>query len=232
MKKSLQLNDPTALASLRYGKDGLIPAVVQDANTEQVLILAYMNEESLKKTLDTGLACFWSRSRSELWTKGETSGNYLHVQCILYDCDDDALVVQVLPVGPACHTGETSCFYRTLASSEGAAKPTADVLSYIEQTVYARKENPKEGSYTNYLLDCGIDKICKKVGEEATETVIAAKNEDKNEIAAEAADLLYHLTVLLASENMHLNDVYAVLEARHGKVSEIKNQGKAKRGEY
>lgn len=217
--------------TITYGPDGLVPAIVQDYHTRAVLMLAYMNRESLQKTLDTGLATFWSRSRKELWTKGETSGNLLHVAEIAYDCDADALLIQAIPDGPACHTGHTSCFYRTLYENPDLLTGNSDILTQIARTIRERQENPKPDSYTNYLLSEGIDKICKKVGEEATETVIAAKNANPGEIAAEAADLVYHLEVLLAERGMSLNDLYAVLQGRHGKKSEIKRLGKAKRGE-
>lgn len=217
--------------NLVFDKNNLIPAIVQDYYTREVLILAYMNEESLKKTLSTNLATFWSRSRQELWTKGETSGNFLEVVKIDYDCDQDALLVEVIPKGPACHTGHTSCFYRTLYINNEIEPGNLTILKEIADTIKERKANPSKESYTNYLLREGIDKVCKKVGEEATETVIAAKNDNKKNLAEEAGDLIYHLEVLLAQKNMTLNDVYKVLQARHGKKSEIKDQGKAKRGE-
>ena len=217
--------------NLKFDQKGLIPAIVQDYHTRQVLILAYMNKESLEKTLKTKLATFWSRSRNELWTKGETSGNFLEVVKILYDCDEDALLVEVIPKGPACHTGHTSCFYRDYYVNPEIENGNVNILNTIFKTISDRKNNPKEDSYTNYLLSEGTDKICKKVGEEATEVVIAAKNQNKIEIADEMGDLLYHLEVLLAKNEMSLNDVYKILEKRHGKKSEIKRLGKKKRGE-
>ncbi len=215
---------------LKFDEKGLIPTIVQDYYTRQVLILAYMNKESLAKTIKTNLATFWSRSRQELWTKGETSGNFLEVVKIDYDCDQDALLVEVIPKGPACHTGHTSCFFRNYYTNSKITPGNVNILNTITKTINERKENPSEESYTNYLFSEGIDKICKKVGEEATEVVIAAKNENKKEIADEAGDLLYHLEVLLAQSNMNMNDVYRILEKRHGKKSEIKRLGKAKRG--
>lgn len=215
----------------KFDEKGLIPAISQDYYTREVLMLAYMNKESLEKTIKTNLATFWSRSRQELWTKGETSGNYLEVVSIDYDCDKDALLLQVIPKGPACHTGNISCFYRQLYQNEQIKLGNSDILTEITNTIKDRQENPNAESYTNYLLSEGIDKICKKVGEEATETVIAAKNHNKEEIAAEAGDLIYHLEVLLAKEDMDLNDVYKVLQQRHGKKSEIKRLGKSKRGD-
>lgn len=217
--------------NIKYDEKGLVPAIVQDYYTRQVLMLAYMNKESLLKTLETKKATFWSRSRQELWCKGETSGNFLNVVDIDYDCDQDALLVQAIPEGPACHTGNISCFYRTLYNNPEVISGNSDILKQIEQTIKERMKNPDEESYTNYLLSEGIDKICKKVGEEATETVIAAKNHNKEEIAAEAGDLIYHLEVLLAKEGMTLDDIYRTLQKRHGKKSEIKRQGKAKRGD-
>jgi phosphoribosyl-ATP pyrophosphohydrolase/phosphoribosyl-AMP cyclohydrolase len=219
------------LEKLQYKENGLIPCIVQDYYTRQVLILAYMNEEALKMTLEGKHATFWSRSRQELWTKGETSGNFLTPVRMEYDCDEDALLLEVIPAGPACHTGNTSCFYRTLWSSPEHDTGNSEILRDIEETIHARIENPEEGSYTNYLLSEGTDKICKKVGEEATETVIAAKNEDPEEIASEASDLLYHLAVLLADAQIGYDQLYQVLTKRHGKKSEIKRLGKAKRGE-
>lgn len=216
---------------LKYDQNGLIPAVVQDYYTREVLILAYMNKESLEKTLKTNLATFWSRSRQELWTKGETSGNFLEVVKIKYDCDEDALLLEVIPKGPSCHTGHISCFYRDYYINDSLNKGNLTILKEIEDTIESRRNNPDKESYTNYLLKEGLDKICKKVGEEATETVIAAKNDNKKEIAAEAGDLIYHLEVLLAERGMTLKDVYEVLQSRHGKKSEIKTEGKAKRGD-
>ena len=215
---------------LKFDKNGLIPCIVQDYSTRQVLILAYMNKESLTMTLESGRVTFWSRSRSELWTKGETSGNFLTLVSLEYDCDEDTLLAEVIPAGPACHTGNTSCFYRTLWSNPQLDLGNSSILCEIEQTIRERIENPEEGSYTNYLLSEGTDKICKKVGEEATETVIAAKNEDPDEIASEASDLLYHLAVLLADADIGYDDLYRTLTKRHGKKSEIKRLGKAKRG--
>lgn len=216
---------------LKFDEKGLIPCIVQDYQTRQVLILAYMNREAVELTMTTGKATFFSRSRQEMWVKGETSGNFLTPVRLYYDCDEDALLLDVIPAGPACHTGHTSCFYRMLWEEPEINTGNSEILTDIEKTVYDRKANPKEGSYTNYLLDQGIDKICKKVGEEATETVIAAKNGDPAEIAAEAGDLLYHLSVLLGCEEMNYADIYKVLQNRHGKKSEIKTLGKAKRGE-
>ncbi|MEG0379958.1 MAG: bifunctional phosphoribosyl-AMP cyclohydrolase/phosphoribosyl-ATP diphosphatase HisIE, partial [Eubacterium sp.] len=182
---------------LKYNHHGLIPAVLQDYYTRQVLMVAYMNKESLAKTLETGKATFWSRSRQELWTKGETSGNYQEVVAIDYDCDADTLLIQVLSKGPACHTGNTSCFYRNLYSNTEKLTGNVDIIHQLAAQVQDRRVHPAEGSYTNYLFNKGVDKICKKIGEESAETIIAAKNNSKEELTYEASDLLYHLTVLL-----------------------------------
>ena len=200
---------------LKFNHHGLIPAVLQDYYTRQVLMVAYMNREALDKTLETGKAPFWSRSRKELWTKGETSGNYQEVVAIDYDCDADTLLVQVLPKGPACHTGETSCFYRNLYTNEEKATGNVDIIHKLAVQVQDRRENPVEGSYTNYLFREGVDKICKKIGEESAETIIAAKNDSKEELTYEASDLLYHLTVLLNNQGVTFDDLFAELTKRH-----------------
>ena len=200
---------------LKFNHHGLIPAVLQDYYTRQVLMVAYMNREALDKTLESGKATFWSRSRKELWTKGETSGNYQEVVAIDYDCDADTLLVQVLPKGPACHTGETSCFYRNLYTNEEKATGNVDIIHKLADQVQDRRENPVEGSYTNYLFREGVDKICKKIGEESAETIIAAKNDSKEELTYEACDLLYHLTVLLNNQGVTFDDLFAELTKRH-----------------
>ena len=200
---------------LKFNHHGLIPAVLQDYYTRQVLMVAYMNKEALDKTLETGKATFWSRSRKELWTKGETSGNYQEVVAIDYDCDADTLLVQVLPKGPACHTGETSCFYRNLYTNEEKATGNMDIIHKLADQVQDRRENPVEGSYTNYLFREGVDKICKKIGEESAETIIAAKNDSKEELTYEASDLLYHLAVLLNNQGVTFDDLFVELTKRH-----------------
>ena len=206
------------LKDIKFDKDGLVPAIVQDKNTKEVLMVAYMNEETLKQTLETKKATFWSRSRQEVWVKGATSGNYLNVEEVRVDCDQDALVVLVLPEGPACHTGERSCFYRKIADSVLAEdKKDYDasyVLNELVEVAQDRKANPQPGSYTNYLFDKGEDKILKKVGEEAAEVVIAGKNRSVDEISYETADLLYHLSVMLVDNGMTWQDVYRELEKR------------------
>ncbi len=203
---------------LKFDEKGLIPAVVQDKSTKEVLMVAYMNKESLKMTLETAKATFFSRSRNELWIKGETSGNYMHVESIKVDCDGDTLVVFVKPDGPACHTGNRSCFYRRIDNdsliTDTKQAGTSDILMREQAVIIDRKLNPEEDSYTNYLFNKGEDKILKKVGEEAAEVVIAGKNRDKDEIKYETADLLYHLSVMLVDNDMTWNDIFAEMESR------------------
>lgn len=200
---------------LKYDDNGLIPAVLQDYYTRKVLMVAYMNKEAFENTLKSKKATFWSRSRQALWTKGETSGNYQEVVAIDYDCDADTLLIQVLPKGPACHTGNTSCFYRNLYTNTEKATGNVDIIHTLSDQIQDRKNNPKEGSYTNYLLSEGVDKICKKIGEESAETIIAAKNNSKEEITYEASDLLYHLAVLLNNQGVTYDDLFAELTKRH-----------------
>ncbi|MBR3850171.1 MAG: bifunctional phosphoribosyl-AMP cyclohydrolase/phosphoribosyl-ATP diphosphatase HisIE [Oscillospiraceae bacterium] len=197
---------------LKFDEKGLIPAIVTDALSGRVLTLAYMNRESLQKTLETGLTCFWSRSRQTLWLKGETSGNYQHVVSITADCDKDALLVKVEPDGPACHLGTTSCFANPLWQSDERNEFSADGLMEL---LAGRKANLPEGSYTTYLFQKGIDKILKKVGEESTEVIIAAKAEDKKETIYEIADLAYHVMVLMTEAGITLEDVRRELASRH-----------------
>ncbi len=202
---------------IKFDEKGLVPAVVQDATDGRVLMLAYMNRESMEKTLETGKTWFFSRSRQKLWNKGETSGHYQQVKEILVDCDEDALVIKVDQTGPACHTGNQSCFFRKVEDgklTEYVQPATASILDEVYAVVKDRMENPKEGSYTNYLIDTGIDKILKKVGEECSETIIAAKNAEPSEIAPETSDLLYHLIVMIAERGMTMEDIYAELKHR------------------
>lgn len=201
---------------LKFDEKGLIPAVVQDADTKEVLMVAYMNAESYQKSVETGHATFWSRSRKELWEKGATSGNYLNIQEIRVDCDEDCLLVLAKPEGPACHTGNRSCFYRKAEgdSLTEVTEDSGDILSHLIAVAQDRKKNPQPGSYTNYLFEKGPDKILKKVGEEACEVVIAGKNQAKDEISYETADLLYHLTVMLVDNDMTWNDIFEELEKR------------------
>ncbi|MDN4526211.1 bifunctional phosphoribosyl-AMP cyclohydrolase/phosphoribosyl-ATP diphosphatase HisIE [Fictibacillus fluitans] len=220
------------LSSIKFDEKGLIPAIVQDARTKKVLTLAYMNEESLQKTLEIGETVFYSRSRQELWHKGETSGNTQKVIDIHVDCDQDALVVFVDPKGPACHTGSESCFGAVDRSEAEASGKTSygdivpgkegtaqgksqDILNVLQGLIAEREREMPEGAYTTYLFDKGVDKILKKVGEEASEVIIAAKNRDKEELKWEAADLIYHLLVLLQEQKLPFTEVLGVLEERH-----------------
>ena len=203
-----------------FAKGELIPAVVQDYKTKEVLMLAYMNEQSLLKTLETGYTWFYSRSRKELWNKGATSGHVQKVIKIDYDCDEDALLVFVDQTGAACHTGNRSCFYRTLVENEGV--PEANPLVSLEAVIADRKMNPEEGSYTCYLFEKGLDKVLKKVGEECAETIIAAKNGDNVELNGEVNDLLYHLMVMMNICELPLDDVMAELEKRSLKIGNLK----------
>ncbi|MBS7390342.1 MAG: bifunctional phosphoribosyl-AMP cyclohydrolase/phosphoribosyl-ATP diphosphatase HisIE [Candidatus Fimenecus sp.] len=197
---------------LKFDEKGLIPAIVVDAKTKKVLTLAYMNRESLEISLEKELTCFWSRSRSELWLKGETSGNYQHIVSITADCDNDALVVLVEPDGPACHTGSYSCFTKPVFQSEERSEFSYEGLMEL---IRGRKTNPQDGSYTTYLFNKGLDKILKKVGEESTEVIIAAKAEDKKETVYEIADLAYHIMVLMVETGISLDDIRDELASRH-----------------
>jgi len=206
------------MKDLKFDEKGLIPAVVQDAVSKEVLTVAYMNEESLNKTLETRETWFYSRSRKQLWHKGETSGNIQIVKEIRYDCDGDALVVLVEPKGPACHKGEYSCFHQELlGKSKNVAHNRFAIMNILEEVIAKREMERPEGSYTTYLFDKGIDKILKKVGEEAAEIIIAAKNENHEELKWEVADFLFHLMVLLREQKLSLDDVLQVLEERHNK---------------
>lgn len=200
--------------NIRFDGKGLIPAVVQDALTGEVLTVAYMNEESFQKSVETGETWFYSRSRQELWHKGATSGNTQKIIDMTLDCDGDSLVVRVKPAGPACHTGERSCFNEKVYESDDKAVGT-QILSVLEGLIAARDEERPEGAYTTYLFEEGVDKILKKVGEESAEVIIAAKNRDKEELKWETADLLYHTLVLLREQKLPLADVMGVLEERH-----------------
>ncbi|KZM55174.1 bifunctional phosphoribosyl-AMP cyclohydrolase/phosphoribosyl-ATP diphosphatase HisIE [Aeribacillus pallidus] len=203
------------IAELKFDENGLIPAVVQDAVSKEVLTVAYMNEESLKKTLETKETWFYSRSRQKLWHKGETSGNTQTVQEIRYDCDKDALVVLVNPNGPACHTGQYSCFSKENGGQVDGSR--FDIINKLEAVIAEREAERPEGSYTTYLFEKGLDKILKKVGEEASEVIIAAKNRSHDELKWEAADLLFHLLVLLREQKLPLDEVLKVLKERHEK---------------
>ncbi|MBR3848759.1 MAG: bifunctional phosphoribosyl-AMP cyclohydrolase/phosphoribosyl-ATP diphosphatase HisIE [Oscillospiraceae bacterium] len=200
------------IESLKFDERGLIPAIVVDAETKRVLTLAYMNRESLKISMEKELTCFWSRSREELWLKGETSGNYQHIVSITADCDRDALVVMVEPDGPACHKGTFSCFEEKIFESEERHEFSLEGLINL---IKGRKEEKTEGSYTTYLFEKGLDKILKKVGEESTEVIIAAKAEDKAETIYEIADLAYHVMVLMIEAGIDLSDIHRELASRH-----------------
>jgi phosphoribosyl-AMP cyclohydrolase / phosphoribosyl-ATP pyrophosphohydrolase len=203
---------------VKFDEQGLIPAIVQDARTRRVLTLAYMNAESLGRTLETNETCFWSRSRQQLWHKGETSGNTQRVVEIRQDCDSDALVVLVEPACPACHTGKRSCFYRDLEGAEtdraGSDDNLGTVLDELYDLIESRRRDRPEGSYTTYLFDQGLDKILKKLGEETSETIIAAKNDEKAPLVSEIADLLYHLLVVLVGRGISLDDIRGELISR------------------
>jgi len=205
-----------SLDKIRYDEHGLVPAIVQDAVSGEVLMLAYMNEESLTKTLGTGHTHFWSRSRQELWHKGETSGHFQKVKRISLDCDGDALLVQVEQEGAACHTGNRSCFYTEAHKVPEATRPISDTLGSLMRVIHSRHTDMPEGSYTTTLFRDGLDRILKKVGEEAGEVIIAAKNQSVQELAWESADLLYHLLVLLEQQGMSMQDVCGELEKRVG----------------
>ena len=197
---------------LKFDEKGLIPAIVVDKASKRVLTLAYMNRESLEISMEKGLTCFFSRSRQELWLKGETSGNYQHIVSITADCDKDALTVVVRPDGPACHLGTFSCFENPVWQSSELSEFSLEML--MEQ-LRGRKEEPKEGSYTSYLFEKGIDKILKKVGEESTEVIIAGKADDKRETVYEIADLTYHVMVLMLQMGISLEDIHNELASRH-----------------
>jgi len=209
-----------------FGKDGLLPAVVQDAESGEILMLAYMNEEALRRTLETGKSHFWSRSREALWRKGETSGNEQTVEEIRLDCDGDALLLVVEQKGVACHTGRRSCFYRklkggTVAAADARAtfplRGRSAILQRVHDVIMERKRHPKEGSYTSELFSAGQEKILKKVSEEASEVLIASMGEDRAQVIYEVADLLYHVLVLLGFHAIPLAAIYDELEGRYGK---------------
>ncbi len=234
------------LNELKFDINGLIPAIAQDNKTNEVLMLAYMNKESIEKTLSTGKAHYWSRSRNKIWQKGETSGHFQYVEEITIDCDGDAILLKVVQEGNACHTGNKSCFYRFIANSEKIngdkricnaevinekkgeivespesighinlnSKAEPEILGELYKVIADRKNNPKEGSYTNYLFEKGLDKILKKIGEEASEVIIAAKNNSFNELKYEISDLVYHVIVLMVEQELKLDDIYEELKGR------------------
>ncbi|MRH42578.1 bifunctional phosphoribosyl-AMP cyclohydrolase/phosphoribosyl-ATP diphosphatase HisIE [Aquibacillus halophilus] len=210
---------------------GLIPAIIVDDNTNETLMLAYMNKASFEKSIETKQTWFYSRSRQELWNKGATSGNTQAIQSIQLDCDNDTLLIRVIPKGPACHTGERTCFYQSIDLTNGTVRDNkanhkidSDIFEVIMSEVEERKKVKVENSYTNYLFEKGIDKIGKKVIEEAGEVVIAAKNEDKQEIINEVSDLIYHSFVLMADQGVTLNDVKKELSNRFSKKGNNKGE--------
>ncbi len=208
------------MIDLKYNSDGLIPAIVQDHYTKKVLMLAYMNAQSLDISINEGKTCFYSRSRGELWRKGETSGNYQNIVSIRTDCDRDTLLIDVIKNGPACHTGAESCFFETVV--EGSEEQ----FSYegLYKLLIGRRDEKKEGSYTTYLFEKGTDKILKKVGEECTEVIIAAKGGDKEETVYEIADLVYHLMVLMIDQGISIDEITAELAKRHVVDKKVKQE--------
>ena len=206
---------------LKFDEKGLIPAIVTDAVSGKVLMLAYMNRESLKISMEKGLTCFWSRSRQELWLKGETSGNYQHIVSITADCDRDTLLVKVEKDGPACHTGAETCFNDEVWESDELHEFTYEGLMNL---LIGRKIEKKEGSYTTYLFEKGLDKILKKVGEETTEVIIAAKDKDKKNTIYEIADLAYHVMVLMIEAGISLEDIHRELASRHVIDKKVKQE--------
>lgn len=207
--------------TVKFDEKGLIPAIVQDFFSKEVLTLAYMNEESLQITMEEGYTCFWSRSRQELWRKGEISGNRQKVVNITADCDQDALVIQVIKSGPACHTGAESCFFEEIFQSE---EQNAFSWEGLYALIEGRKTDPKEGSYTTYLFEKGMEKILKKVGEESTEVIIGAAKADKKETIYEVADLAYHVMVMMVQMGIETKDITAELAKRHVIDKKVKQE--------
>lgn len=223
-------NKENVAAHIKWDAQGLVPAIVQDAVSKDVLMMAYMNKESLERSVETGSTWFWSRSRGELWNKGATSGHTQQIVSMAYDCDGDTLLVRVKQQGPACHTGRYSCFFNNIELSGGEAKAVDtpypadaaaadrfEVLGRLESVIAQRYAERPAGAYTTYLFDKGVDKILKKVGEESAEVIIAAKNEDNDELRSEASDLIFHLMVLLRERGLPLDEIMGELAARHGK---------------
>lgn len=220
------MNKENILNQIKFDQQGLAPAVIQDVNSGRVVMMAYMNRESLSKTIETGKTWFYSRSRQELWMKGETSGHVQNVKDIFYDCDEDSLLIQVEQVGAACHTGHFSCFYRNINGQEqdvevhnlekvySGGRQGPGILYELYDIITGRKETMPAGSYTAYLFEKGLDKILKKIGEESAEVIIAAKNEDKSELVYESADFIYHLLVLLVQKGVDLSEIFAELRSR------------------
>ena len=204
------------LSEIKFDVNGLIPVVVQNIETSDVLMLAYMNKEALDITIKEGVATYYSRSRKSLWKKGETSGHYQYVKGMSYDCDGDSILLQVIQVGVACHTNKMSCFFNEVLQSDAVEKKSY-LLEELYATIEERKKNPLEGSYTNYLFTKGIDKILKKVGEETAEVIIAAKNKSSSEMIYEISDLVYHTLVLMVNEGIELKSIEEELKRRHNK---------------
>lgn len=211
------------LGEIKWGEKGLVSVIAQDVHSKKVRMLAYMNEEALKKTIETGRVHYYSRSRNQLWEKGESSGHFQLLRSLSVDCDGDALLLQIEQVGGvSCHTGNQTCFYRTMEKDhwteevpfESEKSDKGNMIKYVYDIIVHRKENPKEGSYTNYLLKEGLDKILKKVGEEATEVIIAAKNLNQSELTYEISDLLFHLSVLMLELGVTWEDIYTELSKR------------------
>ena len=210
------------ISDLKFDSNGLIPAIVADFNSGEVLTLAYMNRESLEISMEKRLTCFWSRSRNELWLKGETSGNYQHIQSITADCDCDALLIKVIKDGPACHLGNESCFENPIFEIEDAKEPFS--VDGLYRLILGRKTDPKDGSYTSYLFEKGLDKILKKVGEESTEVIIAAKGGDRREVIYETADLMYHVMVMLGEMGIKPEEITEELSSRHVIDKKVKQE--------
>lgn len=213
-----------------FNKQKLIPAIVQDYKTKEVLMLAYVNDESYNYMLDKKETCFFSRSREKLWHKGETSGNFQKIKKMYLDCDKDALLILVEQTGVACHTGKYSCFFNEVVNYNSNIEINNTIIEDLYNMIDDRNKNPKENSYTNYLLDQGIDKICKKVGEESAETIIAAKNDNKTDLIGEICDLIYHILVLMYNRKITLDNVKEKLTQRHTIEGNKKIQNK--KGEY
>lgn len=216
------MNSTEIQSQIKWDANGLVPAVVQDAQSKEVLMLAYMNAESLQKSIESGSTWFWSRSRGELWNKGATSGHTQRIESMAYDCDGDTLLVRVVQQGPACHTGSYSCFFNGIEvqGEDRSTEAGADrfgILGRLESVIAERYAERPSGAYTTYLFEKGVDKILKKVGEESAEVIIAAKNQDNDELRSEASDLLFHLMVLLRERGLPLDEIMAELESRHGK---------------
>ncbi|MCR2803936.1 bifunctional phosphoribosyl-AMP cyclohydrolase/phosphoribosyl-ATP diphosphatase HisIE [Paenibacillus soyae] len=216
------MNSTEIQSQIKWDANGLVPAVVQDAQSKEVLMLAYMNAESLQKSIESGSTWFWSRSRGELWNKGATSGHTQRIESMAYDCDGDTLLVRVVQQGPACHTGSYSCFFNGIEvqgedRSKEAGADRFGILGRLESVIAERYAERPSGAYTTYLFEKGVDKILKKVGEESAEVIIAAKNQDNDELRSEASDLLFHLMVLLRERGLPLDEIMAELESRHGK---------------